>query len=146
MRRSALLLPAALLLAGLPPSGQAQPASVPAAAPPPATATATPDPQGPLYAIEIRTGPSWDSAKRPQDQAFFREHSAHLKRLRDEGRLLVGARYGDKGLLVLRAASEEDAHALVKADPSMQAGTFAYTLAELRVFYGGSLAVPPRRP
>ena len=59
-----------------------------------------------LYAIEIRVGAGWDATKHPNEQAYFREHSANLKRLRDEGRLVLGARYSDKGLVVVRAASD----------------------------------------
>lgn len=91
-------------------------------------------------------GPAWDAAKRPQDQPHFREHSLNLKRLRDQGRLLMGARYADKGLVLLQAANEEEAHAMMKQDPSIQAGVFSYTLSEFRVFYGGTLQPPPRRP
>ena len=98
----------------------------------------------PLFAIEIRTGPAWDLSKPPQDQAHFREHSTHLRRLREQGALVMGARYGDKGLLVLRAASTSAAHALMNDDPSLKAGVFRYELNELRVFYAGTLAEPPR--
>ena len=30
----------------------------------------------PLFAVEIKTGPAWDSTKPPHEQAYFREHSA----------------------------------------------------------------------
>ena len=113
--------------------------TAPAAASAPAAA-----PVGLLFAIEIKTGPAWDAAKPPKDQAHFREHSANLRRLREQGVLLMGARYADKGLVVLRAASEGDAHALLKDDPSFQAGVFKYELHEFRVFYSGTLAAPPR--
>ena len=126
----------ALLLTGV---ALAQPAPAASAA---AAATA---PAGLLFAVEITTGPAWDTAKSPQDQAHFREHSAHLRRLRDQGVLVMGARYGDKGLVVLRAASESEAQALMKDDPSIQAGVFKVELHEFRVFYGGTLA-PPARP
>ena len=115
--------------------------ATPAAGAEPAAAAA---PAGLLFAVEIKTGPAWDAAKPPQDQAHFREHSAHLRRLREQGVLLVGARYADKGLLVLRAASAGDAHAMLKDDPSIQAGVFKYELHEFRVFYSGTLAAPPR--
>lgn len=117
----------------------AQPVT-PAAAPEPAAAANA----SLLFAVEIKTGPAWDAAKPPQDQAHFREHSANLRRLRELGALLMGARYADKGLVVLRAASESDAHALLKDDPSFQAGVFKYELHEFRVFYSGTLAAPPR--
>lgn len=101
---------------------------------------------GLLFAVEIRTGPAWDGSKPPHEQLHFRDHSAHLRQLREQGALVMGARYGDKGLVVLRAASEPEAHAMMQADASMQARVFAYELHEFRVFYGGNLAAPARRP
>lgn len=61
-----------------------------------------------LYAVEIKIGPTWEPAKPPGEQAFFREHSAHLKRLRDAGHIVMGARYADKGLVVFGAKSAAD--------------------------------------
>ncbi len=113
----------------------------------PASAPAPGHPAGelPLFAVEIRTGPRWDASKPPQEQALFREHSVHLRRLREAGQLRVGARYGDKGLLVLAAPSADEARALMAADPSMAAGTFAFELHPMNVFYGGELQPRPRR-
>jgi uncharacterized protein YciI len=98
-----------------------------------------------LFAIEITTGPNWDAAKPPPQQAFFREHSAHLKKLRDEGRIKMGARYAEKGLVVIEAADEAEARGLVESDPSMKSGTFKFTLAEMRVFYPGQVGTE-RKP
>ena len=98
-----------------------------------------------LYAIEIRVGAAWDSTKPPGEQAYFREHSANLKRLRDEGRLVLGARYSDKGLVVVRAASDQEAHAMMAEDPSIRAKVFAYELHTFNVFYGGTVQPAPRR-
>ena len=109
-------------------------ASVPALAP------------GLLFAVEFKTGPTWDAAKPAQEQAEFRAHSANLKRLRDQGSLVLGARYADKGFVVLSAANEAEAHAMVQQDPSVKAGTFVYQLNEFRVFYGGAVAPPARKP
>jgi uncharacterized protein YciI len=92
-----------------------------------------------LYAIEIRIGPEWDSARSPDQQAFFREHSANLRRLRDSGRLVFGARYGEVGLVVLSATSLEDARAMMDADPAMQAGVFTYEAHVFNVFYPGTV-------
>ena len=104
-----------------------------------------PEPAVNLYAIEIRVGAGWDSTKPPNEQAYFREHSANLKRLRDEGRLVLGARYSDKGLVVVRAASEQEAHAMMAEDPSIRAKVFAYELHPFNVFYGGSMQAAARR-
>lgn len=129
-RRNALSLIGATLLS----AGAAQAQNTP-----PAEATD----QRTLYAVELMTGAAWDPAKPAQEQAYFRDHSANLKRLRDQGHLVIGARYADKGLIVLAAASESEAHALMQQDLSVQHKTFRYELHEFSVFYGG--AVHPKR-
>ena len=99
-----------------------------------------------LFAIEIKPGTSWDAAKPAHEQAFFREHSANLKKLRDQGSLVFGARYSDKGLVVLEATSADEAHAMMKQDPSVQAKVFAYELHDFNVFYGGTVQPKARKP
>jgi len=137
-RRNTLAVLAALAASA--PTVRAQGASPAAGA---ASATADAAAALPQFAVEIRTGPGWDPNKPPQEQAQFREHSAHLRRLRDEGHILLGARYSDKGLLVVAAADAAAVRALFDADPSMKAGTFVYALHPFSVFYGG--CVQPRR-
>ncbi len=96
----------------------------------------------PLFAIEITVGPKWDAAKRPQDQPFFREHSANLARLREAGSVVMGARYADKGLVVVAAPTIEAARAMMDGDPSIATGTFVFDVHPFNVFYGGT--VEPR--
>lgn len=141
-RRLALLLWGGVLL------GCAWPgwAQTPAPAAAPASAPASPPATRLLFAVEIKTGPAWVSSKPPQDQAFFREHSAHLRQLREAGVLVLGARYADKGLLVMAADSAAAARAAMEQDPSIRAGTFVFELHEFSVFYGGQLQPPPRPP
>jgi uncharacterized protein YciI len=93
----------------------------------------------PLYAVQIRVGPKWDSSKAPHEQALFKEHSANLKRLRDAGHLVMGARYSDIGLIILAAESETAARAMIDADPSIAAGTFMYEIHPCNVFYPGTV-------
>ena len=97
-----------------------------------------------LFAVEVKTGPKWDAARAPLEQPFFREHSAHLRQLRDAGHIVVGARYSDKGLLVISAASQAAVRALMDPDPSMVHGTFTYEVHDFNVFYPGTL--PARSP
>ncbi len=96
-----------------------------------------------LFAVEIKTGAAWDASKPPNEQAFFRDHSVNLKKLRDQGILVFGARYADKGLVVLQVASAEEAHALMQQDASVRARVFVIEVHPFNVFYGG--AVQPRR-
>jgi hypothetical protein len=100
-------------------------------------AAQTAEPKVPLFAVEFRTGPKWDSAKPAQEQTHFREHSANLKRLRDAGSLKLGARYSDKGLVVLAAATEAEARSEIEKDPTVQAQVFAYEVHPFNVFYSG---------
>lgn len=104
------------------------------------------EPAGNLYAVEIKTGAAWDTTKSANEQPHFREHSSNLKRLRDGGSLVLGARYSDKGFVVLRAASEQEAHAMMQQDPSIQNHVFAYELHEFNVFYAGAVEAKRRRP
>ena len=98
-----------------------------------------------LFAVEIKVGPKWDASKPPQEQAFFREHSANLRRLRDASQLVVGARYSDKGLIVISAADIASVKALMDQDPSFAAGTFVYEVHPMNVFYAGELKARVRR-
>lgn len=99
-----------------------------------------------LYAVEIRTGPAWDAARPTHEQAFFKEHSANLQRLRDAGQLVLGARYADKGLVIVQARSQVEARALIDADPAMRERVFVYELSDFNVFYGGTVQPKPRAP
>lgn len=74
------------------------------------------------------------------------ERSANLGRLREHGRLKLGARCADKGLIILEATSEEAAHAMVRQDPSVELGVFRHELHEFKVSYPGAVTRPPRRP
>lgn len=98
-----------------------------------------------LFAIEFSTGPTWDAAKPPHEQAHFAEHSANLQRLRKAEALRIGARLGERGLIVIAAADEAAAKAEIEQDPSVKAGVFVYQLNEFRVFYGGSVEAPARK-
>lgn len=111
----------------------------------PAAVTTT-TPQAKLYAVELKTGPQWDANKPAHEQSKFREHSANLKAIRDQGRLVLGARYADKGLIIVESATEQEARALFEQDASIAEGVFAYTIFEFNVFYSGTLNARKRTP
>jgi uncharacterized protein YciI len=97
----------------------------------------TPAPATRFFAVEFRTGPRWDAAKPPGEQAYFQDHSQNLKRLRQEGRILLGGRYSDKGFLVVSGSAEEEIRKLFEADPSVANQVFAFDVHEFRPFYPG---------
>ena len=87
------------------------------------TPSAAPTPPR-LYAVRLSTGPAWDAAKSPNDQTGMKEHSAHIARLRREGTLVLGARFGELGLLVLRVPDEAAVRAQLAPDPTVASGVF----------------------
>jgi len=119
----------------------------PAAPIPPAPASPAPAPPAqPLFLVEFTLGPAWAPDKAPHEQLHFREHSENLRRLRTEGRLVLGARYSDKGIVVLKAANEGEARAQVEVDESVKAGVFRFAVFEFRPFYDGCVAKPDAPP
>lgn len=96
------------------------------------TAPVTPSP---LFVVHFETGASWNKSLAPSEQPGFREHSANLNRLRKEGTIVFGARYGELGMIFLKADTLDAAKAVIEADPGVRSGIFAYRIAPLRVFY-----------
>jgi len=96
------------------------------------------------FAVSFRTGPAWDKAKPPNEQKNFGDHSANLRKLRQEGRIVLGGRFGDVGLILLRAASDEEALALVAADPSVAAGVFVADIQPWSTFMAGTVEAGSR--
>ena len=88
-----------------------------------------------LFAVRFTTGPNWDETRPANEQEHFRDHSANLSQLRKQGRIVLGARYGEVGLVVLKARSIEEARSFIDRDPSIKAGIFRYSVDEFNVFY-----------
>ena len=95
----------------------------------------------PLFAARFTFGPAWDDAKPAQEQIHLAAHSANLARLRREGRIVIGARHGDTGLIVVSAADAIAARALFDSDPSIAAGIFDFSIDPFAAFYHGSTQV-----
>lgn len=97
-----------------------------------------------LFVVHFTTGLAWEATKLPHQQAGMREHSANLARLRDEGKLVTGARYkdshADKGMIVLRAASKAEVAGELARDPMVSEGRFNADIAEFTPFYDGYVA------
>lgn len=106
------------------------------------TAAARQAPADSLWALTLTTGPGWDSTKGPGAQRYFGDHSRNLGRLRQEGKLLMGGRFGGAGLLLLRAQSESEARGMFAPDSTIVTGVFAAKFEAWRTIFTG--AVPPR--
>lgn len=99
----------------------------------------------PLFVVHFSVGPQWNAAIAPAEQAGFSEHSANLRRLRDEGRIRFGARYGDYGMVFLAAPDLVAAEAEIAADPGVTTGLFVATVQPMRVFYPWAGTTPETR-
>lgn len=95
-----------------------------------------------LYIVTYTTGPAWDTNKLPQEQLFFKEHSANLSKLRKDGIIKAGARYADKGIIVVTAKTIITAKELINADVAVVNKLFVADVQKLNVFYEGCLERP----
>ena len=92
-----------------------------------------------LFIAIFSLGPSWQADKPAHEQAYFKEHSANLKKLRAEKKILVGARYADKGAIIIAAANEQEARAMVEHDPMVANKVFNLELHQFNPFYKGCI-------
>lgn len=95
-----------------------------------------------LYIVTYTTGPTWDMAKQPHEQPWFKEHSANLSKLRKDGIIKAGARYADKGIIVIAAKTIASAKELIFTDAAVANKLFVADVQKLNVFYEGCLERP----
>ena len=95
-----------------------------------------------LYAVTYTTGSSWDMNKPPNEQPYFKEHSARLGQLRKEGVIKFGARYAEKGMIVISASSFSAAKEIIFADQAVTNKLFVADVQKLNIFYDGCLERP----
>jgi uncharacterized protein YciI len=105
----------------------------------PASAQLTSNHTDSLFIVTYTTGPAWDATKPTTEQSFFKEHSANLGKWRKEGVIKMGARYADKGMIVIRAASLEAAKVLINSDEGVANKLFGADIQRLSVFYDGCI-------
>ena len=130
-----------VLFASLPPAlaageDEATPASQILFSSAPDTTPAAPLP----YFIAIFSlGPAWQKDKPAHEQLYFKEHSANLRKWRDDKKIVLGARYSDKGMIVLSAHNEAEARAWLENDPMVVNKLFNLELYPFTPFYLGCL-------
>lgn len=95
-----------------------------------------------LYIVTYTTGSLWDTAKAPQEQTYFKEHSANLARMRKEGTIKLGARYADKGIIVIHARTLAAAKELIHADVAVANKLFSADIQKFNLFYEGCVERP----
>lgn len=88
-----------------------------------------------LYIVTYTTGPSWDVSKKFHEQTYFKEHSSNLSSLRKAGTIKFGARYAEKGIIVIAAKSFKEAKDLITADQAVVNKLFNADVQKMNVFY-----------
>ncbi|HEY6437837.1 MAG TPA: hypothetical protein VIY47_14700 [Ignavibacteriaceae bacterium] len=97
-----------------------------------------------LYIVTYTTGPAWDKTKVPNEQPYFTDHSANLGKLRKEGVITAGARYGEKGIIFIKASSLQAAREIILADQAVVNKLFNADVQKLNVFYDGCIERPKK--
>jgi len=95
-----------------------------------------------LYIVTYTTGSAWDSVKAPQEQRYFAEHSRNLAALRKTGIIKMGARYAEKGIIIIAAPSGKVAYELIHADEAVANHLFNADIQKFNVFYDGCITKP----
>lgn len=93
----------------------------------------------PLFVAIFSLGPNWQTDKPAHEQAYFKEHSENLKKLRGGQKIVLGARYADKGMIIIAAADEKAARAMLEHDPMVVNKVFNLELYPFKPFYKGCL-------
>ncbi len=88
-----------------------------------------------LYTV----GESWDTEKQPGEQTYFKEHSEFLSKLRKEKKIILGSRYSDTGMLILKADSLEAAKKILHQDIALQKKLFNVVVYPFNTFYKGCI-------
>jgi uncharacterized protein YciI len=80
------------------------------------------------FLVLLRKGPIWSPEVTPESAMTQEAHLAHIRRMAEQGKLLLAGPFIEspvddlRGLFLLAADSLEEAQALTRADPAVQAG------------------------
>src|SRR5689334_21958599 len=99
-------------------------------------------PSDSLYLVTYSLGKAWDINKKPNEQNYFKEHSTDLSSWRKSGIIKLGARYADKGMIIITAKSISAARDLITTDVAVTNQLFFVDIQKLSPFYGGCIERP----
>jgi len=95
-----------------------------------------------LYLVTYAVGSLWNQTKKPTEQPYFKEHSAFMSKLMKEGIATFGARYSDKGMIIIKASSRTAANEIIRSDVAVINNLFLADVQKLTVFYNSYTAKP----
>ncbi|UJH66047.1 YciI family protein [Allomuricauda sp. SCSIO 65647] len=103
------------------------------------TGQETDDKKESLFVVLYTVGENWNTEKSPNEQPYFKDHSAFLKKLRNDTIITLGARYADTGMIVLKAPNLDAAKKLVNSDIAVQHHLFNVEVHAFAPFYKGCI-------
>lgn len=78
--------------------------------------------------VMLRKGPSAPTSATPEAQALFKDHVAHIYKLGADGKGMAAGPFTDggeiQGVIIMKAASPDEAREIEGADPGVKAGIF----------------------
>lgn len=84
-------------------------------------------------------GDSWDSTKTPNEQPYFSQHGKNLKRLKEEGKIAIGARFGEFGMVVFKSDNAEEVRSFFSNDSLVLMKYLKMELHPFNPFYKGCI-------
>jgi uncharacterized protein len=103
------------------------------APPAPAAAQAPAQKLIPYQLVLLKQGPSAATAGTPEGQKVIQQHVAYMFKLGAEGTSMAAGPFTDggeiQGILIVKAATPDEARAIEAADPGVKAGIFAIEVA-----------------
>ncbi len=100
------------------------------------------EPKRQLFIIIYTPGSGWNAAIPPGEQLHFKTHSKHLQTLRTENKIKLGARYADKGMIIITGENEEEIRTTVMSDSAVIDKVFIAEVYPYNVFYYGCVEKP----
>ena len=91
------------------------------------------------FIVLYTTGENWDTTKQFYEQAYFKEHSAHLSALRKAKRIQLGGRYSNTGMILITAKDETEANELITKDEAIKHKLFNTKIYPFDAFYKGCI-------
>lgn len=93
----------------------------------------------PQFALLFTTGTGWDTTRPPNQQQHFATHSANLNRLRGAGVIVAGGRFGEYGLIVVKAPTEDSVQRMLAPDSSLLVRTFKVQVSRWSTIFEGTI-------
>jgi uncharacterized protein YciI len=92
-----------------------------------------------LFVVIYTAGENWEKIKAANEQAYFKEHSSFLSKLRSDETIVIGGRFSDKGMIIIKADDYNSAVNIINSDRAVIVKTFNSEIYPINFFYNGCI-------